>query len=113
MERIVKTIDPTVSRSVSNAIERMNEVVIDTMLACAKSGDPLAPKLLGVSKEVLDEIRMVSKADFMSVSRTGSFSLVKLRFESAAVWRHLRASGFSKSTVLSELLKEPGFVEDL
>ena len=113
MERNIKTIDPSVSRSVSNAIERMNEVVIDTMIACAKSGDPLATKLLGFSKEVLDEIRKVAKSDFMSVSRTGSFSLVKLRFDSVTVWRNLRASGFSKSSVLSELLNEPGFGEDL
>lgn len=109
MEKLIKSVDPTASKMVSEAIERLNLAAIDAILECARSGDPLAPMLLGIDPEVFKEVRAVSKADFMRVARTGTMSLVILRFQDAATWRTLRAHGFSKAVMLRELLQEDGF----
>ena len=83
--------------------------LIDAIINCAASGDPLAHLLLGCEKDVLTEMRTVAKHQFMGASRLGSISLVKLRFPGAATWRMLREGGFAKEDVLRELQREPGF----
>lgn len=101
-----------VSLSVSNAIQNLNAAAYNALIACADSNDPLAPMLLGVSPEVLAEMKGISKADFMSASRSSSITLVILRFPDAATWRYFKAEGFNKAIVLREYLKQPGITEE-
>lgn len=106
---LIKGVLPDVGLDVATAIQELNEAAINAVLRCAKSGDPLAPLLLGVDKTVLDEMRVVRRSEFMRPSRFGSLSLVRMRFRDAATWRALRDAGFSSDAVLRELTREPDF----
>lgn len=91
-------------QALQDAIAIANKSVLEVMLLAARGGDPLGPALLGVSDDALNQFHGMQLIDVMNVSKLGA-PIFKLRFDDPAVLRTLLQTGFSSSSVISELTK--------
>lgn len=103
-----KTLDATpnfeTTQALQEAITEFNKAFIHMMLTAARTGDPMAPLLLGLPSEVLVSYQSTPSFSLLAAHRFG-IPLAVARFSDPAKVREIFKSGFSQAQLLSELSK--------
>ncbi len=95
-----------VGPALQQAIEEVNKSVLNLLVVSARLGDaePLAPALLGVSREVLNELANTGRAD-MLIAQAHGLPLVDFRIKDANSLQTVIKSGFASQDAMSVILK--------
>ncbi|SER37090.1 hypothetical protein [Giesbergeria anulus] len=92
--------------AMQEAIEEVNKAFMKLCLTAARLGDsePLAPALLGVNREVLDELANTGRAGMLMAQAYG-LPLVECRFKDASVLRQVIDSGLGSAEAVAAITK--------
>lgn len=92
--------------AMQEAIEEVNKAFFKLCLTAARLGDsePLAPSLLGVSREVLDELANSGRSGMLMAQAYG-LPLVECRFKDASVLRQIIDSGLGSPEAVAAITK--------
>lgn len=92
--------------ALQQAITELNQALIKTLFVAARLGnsEPLAPELLGVSRELLDELATLGRADMLSAQCHG-LPLAIMRISDAATMRYVIDSGVGSPDALAAITK--------
>lgn len=92
--------------AMQEAIEDLNKAFLNLCLTAARLGDsePLAPALLGVSREVLDELANSGRAGMLMAQAYG-LPLVESRFKDASILRQVIDSGLGSPEAVAAITK--------
>ena len=92
--------------AMQEAIEEVNKAFFKLCLTAARLGDsePLAPALLGVNREVLDELANTGRAGMLMAQAYG-LPLVECRFKDASVLRQVIDSGLGSAEAVAAITK--------
>lgn len=101
-QNIAKAYGPTLQA----AIAVVNEAYIALCITAARLGgaEPLAPALLGMSRDILDELAENGRAQ-MLISHAYGLPLVELRIKDPVVLRRVMSEGFGSPQALAEITK--------
>lgn len=92
--------------AMQEAIEEVNKAFFNLCLTAARMGDsePLAPSLLGVSREVLEELANTGRSGMLMAQAYG-LPLVECRFKDASVLRQIIDSGLGSAEAVAAITK--------
>ncbi len=105
IENLESTPDFELSQALQGAITEFNKSFIHLMLTAARSQDPLAPVLLGLSEETLASYQNTPSFSLLSAHRFG-LPLAVARFKDPETIREVFRSGFSQAQVIALLTRE-------
>ena len=99
---IVKFAGPALQQE----IEAVNRAVLKLCVTAARLGEaePLAPALLGLSRETLDELASAGRADILLAQAHG-LPLVELRIKDVNTLKSVLRSGFGSQEAVSALTR--------
>lgn len=92
--------------SIQEGIAKLNEAFLSLCITAARLGkaEPLAPMLLGMSREVLDELGNTGRAG-MLIAQAHGLPLVEIRFKDSATLRQIIESGIGSPEAVSAITK--------
>lgn len=92
--------------AMQEAIEEVNKAFFKLCLTAARLGDsePLAPALLGVNREVLDELANTGRTGMLMAQAYG-LPLVECRFKDASVLRQVIDSGLGSAEAVAAITR--------
>lgn len=92
--------------AIHECIAAVNKAVLELFITAGRLGDsePLAPILLGVQREILDELASASRADLLAANAYG-LPLVELRIKDPAILRRVIRAGFGSHQAIAEITK--------
>lgn len=99
-------IQNVVGPALQQAVEEANKAILNLLVVSARLGDsePLAPALLGVGREVLDELANTGRADILLAQAHG-LPLFELRVKDPNVIKTVVRSGFGSQEAMALILK--------
>lgn len=101
-----REIAPVCGPAITEAINEVNRAFINLCITAGRLGEaePLAPVLLGVSREILDEIATTGRSGMLLAQAYG-LPLVESRFKDPSVLRQIINSGFGSPEAISAVVK--------
>ena len=95
-----------VGPALQQAIEEVNKSALNLLVVSARLGDaePLAPALLGVSREVLEELENIGRAE-MLIAQAHGLPLFEFRIKDADNLKTIIQSGFGSQEARSIIMK--------
>lgn len=92
--------------AIQDAIAAVNKAVIELFITAGLLGDsePLATILLGVPRDILDELACSSSSALLAANAYG-LPLVELRIKDPAVLRRVIQGGFGSTDAVAEITK--------
>lgn len=92
--------------AIQKGIEEVNRAFLNLCVTAARLGnaEPLAPLLLGVSREILDELENSGRAS-MLLTHAHGLPLVEMRFKDAATLRQIIGSGLGSVEAVSAITR--------
>ena len=95
-----------VGPALQQAIEEVNKSALNLLVVSARLGDaePLAPALLGVSREVLEELENIGRAE-MLIAQAHGLPLFFFFFKDADNLKTIIQSGFGSQEAMSIIMK--------
>ena len=99
---LTKSVGPALQEEIAS----VNKAFIDLLMTAARLGDaePLAPAILGIPREILDELAMPGKASVLKAKFFG-LPLVELRIKDPRKLKSIIESGFGSADAVSEITK--------
>ena len=95
-----------VGPALQQAIEEVNKSALNLLVVSARLGDaePLAPALLGVSREVLEELENIGRAE-MLIAQAHGLPLFEFCIKDADNLKTIIQSGFGSQEAMSIIMK--------
>lgn len=95
-----------VGPALQQAIEEVNKSALNLLVVSARLGDaePLAPALLGVSREILEELENIGRAE-MLIAQAHGLPLFEFRIKYADNLKTIIQSGFGSQEAMSIIMK--------
>lgn len=92
--------------AIQEGITEVNRAFLNLCITAARLGsaEPLAPVLLGVSREVLDELANSGRAS-MLLAHAHGLPLVEMRFKDASLLRQIIGSGLGSAEAVSAITR--------
>lgn len=99
---LTKSVGPALQEEIST----VNKAVIDLLMTAARLGDsePLAPALLGISREFLDELAIPGGGNLLKANFHG-LPLVELRIKDPGKLRTILSTGCGGVDAIAEITK--------
>lgn len=100
------SIGDLVGPALQQEIAVVNKAVLNLCVTAARLGDaePLAPALLGISREALEELANTGRSE-MLLAQAHGLPLVELRIKDGATLQTILRSGFGSAEAVSALTK--------
>lgn len=95
-----------VGLALQQEIDAVNKAVLNLCMTAARLGEsePLAPAILGISREALDELAGLGRADILLAQAHG-LPLVELRVKDAKTLKAVLNSGFGSQEAISVITR--------
>lgn len=92
--------------AIHEGIAAVNKAVLELFITAGLLGDsePLAPILLGVTRDILDELACSGSSALLAANAYG-LPLVELRIKDPAVLRRVIRGGFGSNDAVAEITK--------
>lgn len=96
------SIGPVLHEEIAN----VNKAVIDMIMAAAYLGDaePLGPVILGLPREVLDELAQAGRAGILR-AQTYGLPLVEMRIKDVNVFKSIIQNGFGSADAVAAITR--------
>lgn len=99
-------INKFVGLALQQEIDAVNKAVLNLCVTAARLGEsePLAPAILGISREALEELASMGRADLLLAQAHG-LPLVELRIKDAKTLKTVLNSGFGSQEAVSVITR--------